>query len=460
MRDHEGAVAVAPPTVCAATGVDLVRSAGTVDGAVQLMRRSAASEEERAFKALNSQVGADRTSVRVLAGDGHWRCRIDTIEEATQRCRTCGEVKAVPEFDVRADSGKPNTQCKGCRRAYQNERDARLCPRIARTPRLRGTLQMLLCTRCHQMTPSDQFPPKRRGGAQLQTWCRACFAEVNARRYVQKHTSELERLGRNLDANRRANQAAVLAYLREHPCVDCGESDTVVLEFDHLIGKRKDVSALLNSGATWPSIQREISKCQVRCANCHRIRTGQRAVLDSTVIQLELSALMYVSQQPVRETPPDGTETRACRKCGGQKPLIGFAFRCVARGTRVRICRECQSEYQRAWYERSREKQIRRSRRRRRQAKRTRVQVRQRMWQHLLSHPCIDCGETDPRVLDFDHLRDKRAEVGALVRAGASWTRVLEEIAKCQVRCANCHRRRTMKEAGSYRTKVIDRPAG
>jgi hypothetical protein len=78
--------------------------------------------------------------------------------------------------------------------------------------------------------------------------------------------------------------------------------------------------------------------------------------------------------------------------------------------------------------------------------------VRHLMWQHLLQHPCVDCGATDVRILDFDHLRDKKAEVGALVRSGASWGRVANEIAKCEVRCANCHRRKTSRNAGGYRT--------
>lgn len=66
----------------------------------------------------------------------------------------------------------------------------------------------------------------------------------------------------------------ILAYLLEHPCVDCGESDPVVLDFDHLRDKTKNVTAMLNS--TWPRIRREIEKCEVVCANCHRRRTAAR----------------------------------------------------------------------------------------------------------------------------------------------------------------------------------------
>lgn len=65
----------------------------------------------------------------------------------------------------------------------------------------------------------------------------------------------------------------IINYLKTHPCVDCGNSDIRVLEFDHVRGsKRLEVYALKR----YPLIviEREIAKCEVRCANCHVIKTG------------------------------------------------------------------------------------------------------------------------------------------------------------------------------------------
>lgn len=56
---------------------------------------------------------------------------------------------------------------------------------------------------------------------------------------------------------------------------------------------------------------------------------------------------------------------------------------------------------------------------------------------------CKDCQEKDWRVLDFDHLRDKKATVASLVQRGSSIDRLKEEIRKCEVVCSNCHRLRT-----------------
>ena len=64
---------------------------------------------------------------------------------------------------------------------------------------------------------------------------------------------------------------------------------------------------------------------------------------------------------------------------------------------------------------------------------------------YLTSHPCVDCGEKDIVVLDFDHVRGiKEIEVTRMIKRN-SLKKIDEEIKKCEVRCANCHRRRHKK---------------
>lgn len=67
---------------------------------------------------------------------------------------------------------------------------------------------------------------------------------------------------------------------------------------------------------------------------------------------------------------------------------------------------------------------------------------------YLLSHPCIDCGENDSIVLEFDHRSpdQKDFNIGDAIRLSKSLSRVEKEISKCDIRCANCHRRKTFKE--------------
>jgi hypothetical protein len=87
-----------------------------------------------------------------------------------------------------------------------------------------------------------------------------------------------------------------------------------------------------------------------------------------------------------------------------------------------------------------------------RKHKEHRDNLRKQILAYLLEHPCVDCGESDPVVLDFDH-RDpstKFRSVSRMISGTPSWKRVREEIDKCDVRCANCHRRRTYKQFGFY----------
>lgn len=83
--------------------------------------------------------------------------------------------------------------------------------------------------------------------------------------------------------------------------------------------------------------------------------------------------------------------------------------------------------------------------------KRFRQRKRARLVEYLKTHPCVDCGNTDARVLEFDHRRDKKFGIGTSVSSGhISWEKVLEEIIKCEVRCANCHRIRHAIENNWY----------
>lgn len=80
----------------------------------------------------------------------------------------------------------------------------------------------------------------------------------------------------------------------------------------------------------------------------------------------------------------------------------------------------------------------------------------QRVWDYLLKHPCLHCGEDDPIVLEFDHIdpSTKISAIAMLRGSNCSWAKLEAEIAKCQVLCANCHRRKTAKELGHHKDFV------
>ena len=65
-----------------------------------------------------------------------------------------------------------------------------------------------------------------------------------------------------------------MTYLSENPCVDCSEADIVVLQFDHLYDKKFNVAQMVFSHGL-EKLQEEVTKCEVRCANCHTRKTAR-----------------------------------------------------------------------------------------------------------------------------------------------------------------------------------------
>lgn len=106
----------------------------------------------------------------------------------------------------------------------------------------------VLCTCCH-----------RRKNHNTQSWYRVLETEnlTKDRKYKAKNVRRL------------------LDVLSTRSCVECGENDPIVLEFDHLDRTTKcdSIGNLIGRSRGWAKIQREIDKCQVLCSNCHKLKT-------------------------------------------------------------------------------------------------------------------------------------------------------------------------------------------
>lgn len=106
--------------------------------------------------------------------------------------------------------------------------------------------------------------------------CLACQRIYTREHYQNNKAAYAYKAKRNRDIYVKAVREFLQSYLREHPCIDCGESDLVVLDFDHKDPSLKvfHVAAAVNRKLKLESIKAEIEKCDVRCANCHRRRTA------------------------------------------------------------------------------------------------------------------------------------------------------------------------------------------
>jgi recombinational DNA repair protein (RecF pathway) len=140
-------------------------------------------------------------------------------------------------------------------------------------------------------------------------------------------------------------------------------------------------------------------------------------------------------------------DSKRCTRCGETKPLTEFNRK--DRGRLQGYCRACNSAYLKEHYAKNKEYYAAKARKNTRLSKINAITY---IWRYFETHPCVDCGETDPVVLQFDHVRgEKSFAIATMVSTGFSAAKIEAEIAKCEVRCANCHFRKTAKERGWYR---------
>jgi 5-methylcytosine-specific restriction endonuclease McrA len=142
---------------------------------------------------------------------------------------------------------------------------------------------------------------------------------------------------------------------------------------------------------------------------------------------------------------------KTCTKCYLQKPLDDFPWKYKTLGVRHAVCKTCTAQRSNVWYQENKTAHIQNVKANKDQA---RIEARIFIFEYLASHPCKKCGESDPVVLEFDHLRDKEKNVANLIDDGASIERLERELSRCQVLCANCHRRKTAKDRGWFRGKL------
>jgi hypothetical protein len=154
---------------------------------------------------------------------------------------------------------------------------------VVTTPQDTPANDLLRCSRCRQVQPASNFNWHRKALGQHDAYCRPCRAEYKQEHYAANRQRYRENSERFKQAWRQERVSYLLAFFKTHHCVDCGEADPRVLEFDHRGEKSFNISYGLQHHA-WPLVLAEIEKCDVRCANCHRRKTARsggfaRAVL-------------------------------------------------------------------------------------------------------------------------------------------------------------------------------------
>jgi 5-methylcytosine-specific restriction endonuclease McrA len=250
---------------------------------------------------------------------------------------------------------------------------------------------------CQSTNTDFTIHPRSDGGICICKKCKNCKLYTFYLNYTEQQINEWVKIGlkdirreREIESKRDRKlfkQQIVVRYLMNHPCADCGESDVRVLEFDHLHSKSNSICRMVANNVSVVKLEAELVKCQVLCTNCHRIKTARE--------QNSFKHRYSVGDENWAEDP------------SSRKDNHGASLRITKRHYVIG---------------------------------------------YLEAHCCIDCSVSDVRVLEFDHQKnDKRYNVGVLVSDSRSLKLLMREIEKCVVRCANCHRRKSAVEGGSYR---------
>lgn len=140
---------------------------------------------------------------------------------------------------------------------------------------------------------------------------------------------------------------------------------------------------------------------------------------------------------------------KVCSVCNLEKDVKDFYFKNKDKGWLHAQCKSCYSEKRKSFMPEHYAKygDVYRSRARTRKATVKKIRQNQ-LYDYLEYKSCEQCGFSDIRALDFDHLDPaiKKFSIARAINDCYSWEKILLEIRKCQILCSNCHRIRTAEQ--------------
>jgi hypothetical protein len=203
-----------------------------------------------------------------LAAAKPWHIVRREIEKCDVRCANCHARRTAKQFNWRKTRSLP---------IIAGPWESREVPSGNPTSKTDCPEAVKLCTGCGRVRPIAEYAVKNKGRGTRAAWCRACRSAYGKNHYQRNRDKYLAKAKRRRHRERDNYWAWLMRYLQCHPCVDCGETDPVLLQFDHRDGTEKlDTIGALLSGSSWATFLAEVAKCDVRCANCHRVRTAQQ----------------------------------------------------------------------------------------------------------------------------------------------------------------------------------------
>ena len=144
---------------------------------------------------------------------------------------------------------------------------------------------------------------------------------------------------------------------------------------------------------------------------------------------------------------------KTCCACKETLPETEFSFKYKKRKVRTTKCRVCTNKYSKKHYEENKEVYIARARKHNQRYIKHKKEF---IMELKMSNPCLVCGEDNPTVLEFDHIHpeNKKGNIATMIRGGYSVSTILKEALKCQILCANCHRKKIAEDYEYFSTTI------
>jgi len=204
--------------------------------------------------------------------------------DQTQVCTKCLAVLSVENFRwKRKNLNERHTMCRPCDKIYRKDRYTKHRDKLREQQRKSverkqnkiATFGIVepdarRCIDCLETKNKEEFAWRRRSVGTRKARCKSCDSLWRASYYEENKNIFFERNKRQFSKLR-----ALITEAKNKPCMDCGVSyPYYVMDLDHRDSTTKidKVSHLVFSGSE-NIVKNEIAKCDVVCANCHRIRT-------------------------------------------------------------------------------------------------------------------------------------------------------------------------------------------
>jgi hypothetical protein len=150
---------------------------------------------------------------------------------------------------------------------------------------------------------------------------------------------------------------------------------------------------------------------------------------------------------------PFGDAPRPCIKCGRELPAESFSFQGKSRDVRRTTCKDCVKAYSHEHYLANRDVYIERAK----SSNGDLRVIKRELIAELKAGPCADCKRKyPPECMEFDHVngrtitgRNSPEAIANMKNSTASFARLREELARCDLVCSNCHRIRTHRRRQS-----------